>query len=228
MKKFSLLFLVVLGLMAFAMPAQSLTFYYNYEYSGGTAPEGAAPWLTADFADVTDVYVPEEGMDMSGVQLTLSTAGLIGSEFVSSWYFNVNPALDPYDAIEDIYHLSGVVPYSATWGDDAVNAAGGQSFDFLLEFDTAKAYRFTGGQTSVLLFTGPGLTADDFNYLSAMTPGGGGIGPFLSVARVQVIGTSAEESGWVAPVSPVSEPVTIILLGLGLVGVAGISMRLRK
>ena len=57
---------------------------------------------------------------------------------------------------------------------------------------------------------------------------GDGLGPFLSVAHVQGIGNFAQDSGGVAPASPVSAPVTIILLGLGLLGVAGISMKLRK
>ena len=217
MKKRILIAIVAfLGAIALAAPVQALTFNYNYEYSGATAPAGPAPWLTAIFADVS-----------GGVQLTLSTAGLTGREFVTEWDFNLNPGLgDPYDAIADIEFVSGVVPDQVSWGKDAFKAGPDGDYDIEFLFGTANAYRFIGGQTAVFLITGTGLTSGHFNYPS--NPGNSGVGgPYLSGAHVQGIGNFAQDSGWVAPVG-ISEPVTMLLLGLGLVAVAGISRKLKK
>ena len=226
-KKIWLAIIVFLGAIAFTIPVQALTFYYDYEYSGATSPTGPAPWLTATFNDVTNVSVPGEPAPMSGVQLSLSTAGLTGSEFVTEWDFNLNPALgDPYYAIADIFHLSGIIPDSVSWGEDAFLAGPDGNYDIEFLFGTAHAFRFTSGQTSVFLITGTGLTAGYFNYTS--DPGNSGVGgPFLSGAHVQGIGSFAQDSGWVAPVG-IAEPVTMLLLGIGLIAVAGISRKLKK
>src|SRR6516165_6294700 len=67
--------------------AASFTFDLNFEFSGGQAPGGSPPWLSATFTDIA----PGE------VSLTLSAsppggAGLTGTENVVGWYFNVDPA----------------------------------------------------------------------------------------------------------------------------------------
>ena len=217
MKKRILIAIVAfLGAITLVAPVQALTFNYNYEYSGGVAPLGPTPWLTATFEDVS-----------GGVQLTLSTAGLTGREFVTEWDFNLNPGMgDPYDAIADISHVSGVLPDSASWGEDAFKAGPDEYYDIEFLFPTANGDRFTSGVTAVFLITGTGLTAGDFNYPS--NPGNSDVGgPYLSAAHVQGIGNFAQDSGWVAPVG-ISEPVTMLLLGLGLVAVAGISRKLKK
>jgi len=72
-----LLLLVVLG---FSLRADTRVFTFNREFSGGTPPAGATlPWLTATFTQVA-----------SGVLLTMSTSGLVGTEFVTWWGFNRN------------------------------------------------------------------------------------------------------------------------------------------
>ena len=66
--------------------ATILTYDLSVEFSGATPPAGAAPWLRATFDD---------GNTPGSVLMTLSTPNLTAVEFVSGWYFNLDPALDP-------------------------------------------------------------------------------------------------------------------------------------
>ena len=59
--------------------ASVITFDFDIEFSGATAPEGPAPWLTATFDD--------KGTPGS-VELAMSTAGLVEAEYVNEWLFN--------------------------------------------------------------------------------------------------------------------------------------------
>lgn len=53
MKKMFLFTTVIAGVFAFTAPAHSYSFTYDlsFEFSGGTEPEGPAPWVTLTFDD---------------------------------------------------------------------------------------------------------------------------------------------------------------------------------
>src|SRR5688500_8097342 len=69
-----------------AAPSHAAVVTYNLdvEFSGATAPSGPAPWATASFDDSYG--------GPNTVRLTMTTGGLTGSEFLSGWYFNLDPA----------------------------------------------------------------------------------------------------------------------------------------
>ncbi len=83
MKKILTAAIVLVGIVAFTLPAYAapITFNYSSEFSGGTAPAGTSPWITATF----------ESISATQVKLTFSGANLVGSEFVGEWDFNFNP-----------------------------------------------------------------------------------------------------------------------------------------
>lgn len=195
--------------------ASGVTYQFDNEFSSGTPPAGAAPWITATIQNVTP----------GTVQLTIANNGLIGSEFVSGFYINLNTNFSPLNL--SINYVSSIgsfmVPSIGSGtierGTDSFKADGDGKYDVLFDFSTVSGNTFGAGESITYQISGiSGLTADDFVYLSAPN---GGHGPFYAAAHVQGIGAGGSLSGWVEPslgALPilVPEPSSCILLGLPL------------
>lgn len=192
--------------------AAVVSFEFDTHFAGGSGPT-STPWLTATFDD---------GGTPGSVELTLSTSGLTDNEFVSKWYFN----LEPFQSI-NFTHLSGVAPTGTSSGEDAFKAGGDGYFDILIQYATTAVNRFGAGLESVLLLEAAGLTAEMFNAMSL----GGGLAKdgFLVAAHVQ--GGLGGGSSWVTtgdegegpsptPI-PIMGALPLLLSALGLLGFAG-------
>ncbi len=217
MRKSAVGVLLACALLVAAPSAQASSFVYdiNYVFSGCKCPST----VTATFTDVA-----------GGVQLTLDVdSSALSGGYVSKWYFNFLGA-DPSQLL--ITNQSGI---TAAVGQQAngFKADGDGYFD--LRFDFASG-QLSPGNNSVWLITGTDLTADDFIDISVNGPSRK-TGFYAAVHMQGPTGSHA----WLAdrdgprdidadpdPPPPVPEPLSILLFGVGLVGLAPMRKRLRR
>ena len=219
-------FTIALIVVALLSPTKSsaasgITYQFDNEFSSGTPPAGPAPWVTATFQTVTP----------GTVFLTVANNGLVGSEFVSGFYLNLNPNFNPLNLSISYVSSSGsfLVPAVGSGtielGTDSFKADGDGKYDVLFDFSTVSGNTFGSGESITYQISGiSGLVADDFVYLSAPN---GGHGPFYAAAHVQGIGPTGALSGWVEPslgALPVLVPEpscsALLALSVGFLGFA--------
>ena len=207
MKDSVFLIIFLVAALSFPLPGQAAIVTYDLcvEFSDGTSPAGPAPWLRAAFDD--------DG-DTGSVTLTMEDLNLTGTEFVSEWYFNLDPALDPTGLI---INFSAGQSGAVSTGTDSFKADGDGLYDILFSFPTS-GDRFGADQSSTWIFTLDRLTANSFNFLSLT---GGGHGPYPTAAHVQDVDGSY--GGWIT--TPI--PGAVWLFGAGLLGLIGVRRKVK-
>jgi len=203
---------VAISVGALSTTQAAVIFDFNNAFSGSPPAATNTPWLEAQFQDVTP----------GTVRLTVFNLGLSGSENIDQLYFNLATNLDPLGLTFSGLSASGSDLPIISQGADQFKADGDGKYDILFNFAQGgtTTNRFDGTDTFTCLISGiPGLTANDFNYLSLPA---GGAGPFFAAGHVQRIGAGSL-SGWISAtssgtVSMVPEPhlASFFWLGAGL------------
>jgi len=213
------------------LPASASTLNYTFgQVSGGTSPAGSPPWLQAVFTD--------NGLPANTVNLTLTAGNLSGGDFVTCWYFNLNPALNPTGLNFTVSSSTGsFTAPSIQAGANGFKAGPDGKFDLLFGFTSTgnDSTRFTSGDSLTFTITGiSGLTVDDFSGLSTSA---GGSGAYPSAARV-ASGSDVPAAGWINPISTLRQngdttpavpdgATTSVLLGVSLVAIEGLRRKMQ-
>jgi hypothetical protein len=142
--------------------------------------------------------------------LTMQASNLLAGEFISNWYFNIDPALNTRSL--KFSYVNGQQAQSVSKGANCCKANGAGFYDLAFAYSTSGtrggANRFTGGEVSTYLISGiSGLTASAFSFMSSPS---GGHGVWHTAAQIQ--GMANGGSGWIGG-SPIPEPTSLFLGG---------------
>jgi hypothetical protein len=225
----------IIGIAAWSclgvLNAGASTLTYNFgQVSGGTAPAGSPPWVQAVFTD--------SGLPADTVQLTLTAGNLAGGSFVSCWFFNLDPSLDPTKLSFSPSGSTGLFTDPAiSTAANGFKAGPDGKFDILFSFTSTgdDSALFGNGDSLTYTITGlSGLTVDDFDRLSTCA---GGSGDYASAAHIQSGPDGQGTFGWVNPttisanadIAPnvPDSSMTIGLLGASLAGLGVFRKRMQ-
>lgn len=202
--------LAIVGLAAFCISAQAIQFNLNSVVPGtGPAPSGSAPWLTIDIVnDSTPNWV----------DITF-TPHLSDGEKIGFVLLNFDPSRDPNLITLEGYNAVGVALPLIKTEANKKSLPGDGDFDILFDFanpnphDPGHKFLFDGDSIA-FTFSGPGLTAEMFNFGSEQHGKGNPYFGYLAGAHVQGL-TGQPDSTSIVPGPNVPEfASTLMLLGL--------------
>jgi hypothetical protein len=186
--------------------ANAISFTLNDEFSGGAQPTGSVR------LDITDSATNTVKLEITSL--------LVGTEFMSDLYLNLDPDLNA--SLLTFGVPTKIGSFNApSISKVPINADGGGTFDIKFTFSTSGmnggSQRFNNGDTLTYLVSGiTGLDAEDFNFFSQDPSGGHGY--FKAAAHIQGIPRDAngKTSGFVGPNGVPDGGTTLMLLGSAL------------
>jgi hypothetical protein len=187
----------------------TVTKYLDQIFSdGSTPPSTSAPWL--------EVVVSDTGFNTVRIDLICQNLGT--GEYISEWYLNLNPTLDPSNLVFSAPTKTGTFDLTGlNTGADFHKVDGDGYYDIEVLFDSSSEdggiHRFTiGDQVSYTVsYSGGVIDSSSFSFLSASSES---YGPYFSAAHVNSTPDGGTGSGWLAAVPEPSAALSV-LLGIG-------------
>lgn len=190
--------------------SEAAVYQLNHPFSDGAVPPaGSLPWLTFTTTD----------LGANQVQLDFEATNLSGTEYISEWYFNLAPGLDPSQLVFSSPVQVGTfsLPLAIDRATDAYKPDGDGRYDVRLTFDETNSglIRFAAGDklSYTVSYTGGSISAASFDFLSAPE---GGSGPFYSAAHVNSTGVGGLGSAYIAAVPEPSTAVYGVVAALAV------------
>ncbi len=197
------LFLIAL---AVSFPVQAVTITFSdFNKFNGNPP------------NTPDVTATIEDLSSDTVKVTMEATSLPSNDKITEWYFNVSLSGLLSQDFAHVTSPANVAANSVTVSYDNLSPENKVNFDILFTFPKSGS-TFGAGDTSIYTVTHTGLDALDFKALST----GGGNGPYYSAIK------QGSYWGTIDPITQIPEPITMILLGSGLIGLVGLRRKFMK